>query len=561
MARRAMRLTLFVLIAAALPVLSCGGKKESVVAKIGDEKVTLGDFNLAYKSITVFNRPPLVTYEDAETFLNTLINKNLMVREAIARGHDRNEVLLREEEQWRMEQSIRVLFKDVAESNLEISLAEVEDYYRRSRVTVKARQILLPTLAEAEQAVADIAAGADFAAVARSRSKDVQTAALGGDLGIIRRGLVEPPLERALFSLSAGGVSEPIRTSRGYHVARVDSVMEASMDDFEEQRHACAAELRSRRRNENWNSYLTNVKAAQAIEMNQENVEWLNGRLPERGSMDNTWAKTLSDGDRGRVLLSHSGGEITIADFAKDYGSREGVQPYVTDGGELIRSVLEAEIVNDANHQEAITRGLDRSDDVVRAVEKKKEERLVDLLYTDIAKDASVPEDRIREEYEGQKENLVMPARAKIQIIQVMDRAVADGIVSRLKAGASFDDLAREHNMGRMKENAGVLDLLPRQNLPGEIQSYAFDRLAVGETTPVVPAMQGFYIAKLLEKDPEHPMTFEEAMPGIEQALAEVERDKILAEWLASKREEVGVTIYPEVLNLLIEGEGTEDVS
>ncbi|MFH1276775.1 MAG: peptidyl-prolyl cis-trans isomerase [Candidatus Eisenbacteria bacterium] len=558
MPRRAMPRTLLALIATALLLLSCGGKKESVVAKVGDQRITLGDFNLAYKAITIFNRPPLVTYEDAESFLNTLINKNLMVRDAIARGHDKNETLLREMEQWRREQSIRALFKDVAESDIEITLAEVEDYYRRSRVTVKARQILVPTLAEAEEIARELSGGADFTNLARSRSKDVLTAPLGGDMGIIRRGLLDPPLERAIFALSAGAVSEPVQTARGYHIARVDSIMEPSMDDFEEQRHTCAAELRSRRRNENWNTYLDNVKAALAIEKNEENMAWLNDRLPERGSMDNTWAKTVSDEDRGRVLISHAGGNVTVADFVEEYGSREGVQPYTTEGAELIRSVLEAEIINKTNADEAKSRGLDQSDDVVRAVEKNKEERLVDLLFGDLVKDVQVPEDRIREEYENQKENLIMPVRAKIQVIQVLDRSAADKIVSRLSSGASFDSLAREYNTGRLKEIAGVLDLMPRQNVPTELQSYAFDRLRVGEVTPVVSAMQGFYVAKLLEKDAEHPMLPDEAKPMIEKALLEGERDKALLEWLEAKREETGVTVYPEVLNLLIEAEETE---
>jgi len=162
MLRRGISLVLAVAALFSLVLFSCGSKKEGVIAKVGDKTITLGDFNIAYKDISIFSRPPLVTYEDCESFLNTLIHKNLMVDEAVARGLDKDPALQEEMQQWKMQASIRALFKDVAESDLEISLAEVEDYYRRSRVSVKARHIQVESLAEAEEVAAKLGVGRGF---------------------------------------------------------------------------------------------------------------------------------------------------------------------------------------------------------------------------------------------------------------------------------------------------------------------------------------------------------------------------------------------------------------
>ena len=62
----------------------------------------------------------------------------------------------------------------------------------------------------AEQARAE---GADFAALAAANSDDLGTKDLGGDLGTIGKDVFPKPFEEAVFALSEGGVSDPVRTA------------------------------------------------------------------------------------------------------------------------------------------------------------------------------------------------------------------------------------------------------------------------------------------------------------------------------------------------------------
>jgi peptidyl-prolyl cis-trans isomerase C len=67
-----------------------------------------------------------------------------------------------------------------------------------------------------------LAARADFAAMAKAESDDVNSGAKGGDLGLFRRGQMVPSFEEVAFKLPVGQVSEPVRSNFGYHIILIE---------------------------------------------------------------------------------------------------------------------------------------------------------------------------------------------------------------------------------------------------------------------------------------------------------------------------------------------------
>lgn len=63
--------------------------------------------------------------------------------------------------------------------------------------------------------------GMDFATAAKSQSDDESTSNLGGTLPAFSRGMMTAEFEMASFSLPNGGISEPIKTTFGYHIIQV----------------------------------------------------------------------------------------------------------------------------------------------------------------------------------------------------------------------------------------------------------------------------------------------------------------------------------------------------
>lgn len=76
-------------------------------------------------------------------------------------------------------------------------------------------------------------AGEDFAKVAKEDSEDPESAARGGDLGYVLRGVAPPELEKAAFSLGVGDTSGTIYTESGYNIIRVTEKRAAEKPEFD----------------------------------------------------------------------------------------------------------------------------------------------------------------------------------------------------------------------------------------------------------------------------------------------------------------------------------------
>jgi peptidyl-prolyl cis-trans isomerase C len=86
---------------------------------------------------------------------------------------------------------------------------------------VRASHIVVETGEQADEILALIKGGADFAELARERSIDKSTAAYGGDLGWFTRAMMTPALSKAAFSTRTGEVAAPFQTEFGWHILKV----------------------------------------------------------------------------------------------------------------------------------------------------------------------------------------------------------------------------------------------------------------------------------------------------------------------------------------------------
>ncbi|HEY7724248.1 MAG TPA: peptidylprolyl isomerase [Anaeromyxobacteraceae bacterium] len=102
----------------------------------------------------------------------------------------------------------------------------------------------------AEQLVARLRAGADFARLAREVSQG-PSAADGGDLGWLARGVVQPEVERAAYGLRDGEVSDPVRTRNGFQILKVEARRGGAVRPFDEVKEL----IRDRLTNDQVDSY------------------------------------------------------------------------------------------------------------------------------------------------------------------------------------------------------------------------------------------------------------------------------------------------------------------
>ena len=86
---------------------------------------------------------------------------------------------------------------------------------------VHAAHILVASEDQAKKIIAQLAAGGDFAAIAKAQSTD-PGAAQGGDLGFFKKGDMLPEFAASAFALKPGQVTPtPVHTRYGWHVIKV----------------------------------------------------------------------------------------------------------------------------------------------------------------------------------------------------------------------------------------------------------------------------------------------------------------------------------------------------
>jgi len=123
---------------------------------------------------------------------------------------------------------------------------------------VWARHILVATEDEAKSVRARLDAGENFAALAAELSSDTSNSTNGGDLGWIYQGQMVTEFDTAVWSMKVGEISQPVKTSFGYHIIQVLG---------HEKRQLSADELSSAKSTA-YQSYINDLKTAATITKN-----------------------------------------------------------------------------------------------------------------------------------------------------------------------------------------------------------------------------------------------------------------------------------------------------
>lgn len=100
---------------------------------------------------------------------------------------------------------------------------------------------------QAEEVLAQVKAGGDFAELATKFSEDEGSKANGGDLDYFGRGRMVPEFETAAFAMQPGQVSDLVRTQYGFHIIKIVDKKPGSTRTFDEVRPQLEDQLKRER--------------------------------------------------------------------------------------------------------------------------------------------------------------------------------------------------------------------------------------------------------------------------------------------------------------------------
>ncbi|MCY3748660.1 MAG: peptidylprolyl isomerase [Chloroflexi bacterium] len=136
---------------------------------------------------------------------------------------------------------------------------------------IRASQIVVATEEAAETVIARLDAYQPFDLVAEQASTDTASAAAGGGLGWLPRGLMPDAWDEAAFALRPGTRSQPVATSQGWHVIQVHEVSPSRELD---------PETAERRRQVAYDNWLQTLRTTSEVEflLTPEIIDWATRR-------------------------------------------------------------------------------------------------------------------------------------------------------------------------------------------------------------------------------------------------------------------------------------------
>jgi peptidyl-prolyl cis-trans isomerase C len=213
--------------------------EKSTAPKVVVNGVTIptARFDAMATELTAQGHPASAERENA--IKEELVNREVLAQAAKKRGLDKEPKVQAEMDMARQAVLVRALFESEIKSH-PITDADLQKQYEQFKASMgtneyKVRHILVDKEEDAKAIIDQLNKGADFAKLAKEKSKDPGSKDNGGDLDWGPAGRYVKPFADAVQSLKKGEITKtPVKTDFGYHVIQVEDVRPLKVPSFDE---------------------------------------------------------------------------------------------------------------------------------------------------------------------------------------------------------------------------------------------------------------------------------------------------------------------------------------
>lgn len=263
---------------------------DAVVARVGDREVLAGDVLPVLEAFDARQRAAISNDPAAmNQLVRNLILQQVLLQEALEEGYDKRPGVRANLE--------RIRQNAIAEGFLETSTKVPDDYPSASEIQevfeANKEQLLLPKrlqLAQifiaspegqeeleslrAKRKLDDVLAKlrapkADFSQIAKEFSDDTQSAANGGEIGLLAEDALEPGVREAVAGLKAGEISKPVRLPGGWHIVKLVDIEDARPAKLEEVQDLLAGRMREQKALQNREAFLNQLLQENPVAINE----------------------------------------------------------------------------------------------------------------------------------------------------------------------------------------------------------------------------------------------------------------------------------------------------
>ena len=208
---------------------------DKVVMRVNGEPITEREFNLVFQQAQQQQPNQFSGPKGREEFADQVAKMKALEQEAQKMGFDKDPDVAARLKFDRASIAAGFALKKLVHPPTDAQLKSYYDKEKPKFETVDLSHILIAyagsaaaqgkpappaevAMKKAQDLVAKLRGGADFATVARSASDDTASAANGGKLGPVEHGVMPPEIESVAFKLKPGEISDPVQSQFGIHI-------------------------------------------------------------------------------------------------------------------------------------------------------------------------------------------------------------------------------------------------------------------------------------------------------------------------------------------------------
>ena len=196
-------------------------------------------------------------------------------------------------------------------------------------------------------------------------------------------------------------------------------------------------------------------------------------------------------------------------------------------------------------YQDAQDRGLDKTEEVQRSLDKIKQNLLVSQLVRQEADKVDVSSKEVEDYYNTYKEQLKSPEERNIKEIAVSTEAEAKDVMIQLLQGADFPTLAKERSKAASAKDGGDLGFIQKGKKFAQFDSIAFsDSLEAGKISNIFKGPDGYYILKLEAKKGGQQKPLADMWDDIKRGLVFLKQQQKIEEMVGKLSSSAKIEVY-----------------
>ncbi len=306
--------------------------------------------------------------------------------------------------------------------------------------------------------------GTDFAALAMRNSEDPGSASRGGDLGWFTRRRWIQSFDEVALTLSAGQVSNIIRTVYGYHI--IKCVDRKPAKGGEEAKKEAQQIYQQVRYNDDYKKYLDGLKRETGFSMNEAAFTAIVGAIDTNSTTkDTAWAKDITPEIRNMPLFRFGARSVSVDSTLELMAVRPDLASAALRPVSLRSSLdkISEQLVFDVRGET-----IEKDYPEFAAIMKEYTEGI--LLYQveqeQVWNRITVSDSALRAYHDLNKDRFTFPDRVDISSLRVANDSIATAIRNRLIAGTTMEKIAWEDSLrmhaptsyqGPFKKNSSAL--------------------------------------------------------------------------------------------------------